>query len=288
MKYFYWISAIVLMFALIFFIFVPAFAGRLHIPPQINIGPYGLRLYGMTMALAVLIGYLVARKHSWRFGVSKEGVDEISFWLIIVAFFGARIYYVAFNWQFFENNLSEVYKIWHGGLSIYGAVITGIIFILIYARSKAYSTFQLLDLTALSMPLAQAIGRFGNFFNQEAYGLPTNLPWKMYIDAMNRPLQYRQDSFFHPTFLYESIASVIIYFVLSKFVLGKWRPGMLAFVYIGLYSVARFFIESIRLDSSYLHGIKVDQITAVVGVLVAGIMLIFLLRKGQSAELKKS
>jgi phosphatidylglycerol:prolipoprotein diacylglycerol transferase len=197
---------------------------------------------------------------------------------------GARIYYVAFDWEQYSRNYSEIYKIWHGGLSIYGAIIAGLVFILLYARSKAYSTFQLLDLTALALPLAQAIGRFGNFFNQEAYGLPTNLPWKMFVDAINRPAQYRQSSFFHPAFLYEAIANVIIYIILSKKLMGRVRPGVLAFSYLGLYSAARFFIEGIRLDSSYIHGIKVDQITAVVGVLLAGAMISLLYRQNENKQ----
>lgn len=287
MKYFYWFSALVLAVVLIIFVFIPAFAGRLFISPQINFGHFAIRLYGITIALAVFVGYLVARRHAWRFGVSSEGVDDVAFWITIVSILGARIYYVAFNWQLFSGNISEVYKIWHGGISIYGALIAGLIFLIVYARFKTYSIYQLSDLAALALPLAQAVGRFGNFFNQEAYGTPTNLPWKMYIEPINRTVAYKDYSFFHPAFLYEAILNVIIYFVLTKVFLGKVKPGMLAFCYLGLYSVGRFFIEGIRLDSSYIHGIRVDQITAVVGVLASGVMLIFLYRKTATPTIEK-
>lgn len=287
MKYFYWITVFILAAALVFFVFVPAFAGKLSIPPQIPLGSFGIRLYGICIALGVLAAYLVARRHSWRFGVSPTGVDDLAFWITIVGVVGARIYYVVFNWKFYASDLTEIYKIWHGGISIYGAIIAGAIFVLLYSRSKAYSVYQIFDLVALSLPLGQAVGRFGNFFNQEAFGAPTNLPWKMYVAAINRPTQYSQNAFFHPTFLYEAVLNVAIYFVLAKFLLGKVRPGILAFTYLGLYSVGRFFIEGIRLDSSYLLGFKLDQLTAVLGVLVAGVMVIWINRDAYVPALKK-
>jgi phosphatidylglycerol:prolipoprotein diacylglycerol transferase len=275
MKLFYWISAAIFAFVLIFFVFAPAFAGRLIIPPQVDLGKFAIRLYGLTMAGGILAGYFVARKYSWRFGISIKEVDDIAFWITIAGLFGARIYYVIFDWNLFSSDISEIYKIWHGGLSIYGALIAGLSVIVFYARNKAYSVYQLLDLAAVCLPLSQALGRFGNFFNQEAYGLPTNLPWKMHIELINRPPQYQQYEFFHPTFLYEAIWSVIIFFILTKLCLGRVKPGTLAFVYVGLYSCGRFFIEALRLDSSYLGHFKVDQVTAIVGVVAAGAMILY-------------
>lgn len=279
MKYIYWVSAGVLALVLIMFFFVPAFAGKISIPSEIAIGNFAIRIYGITMASSILVGYFIGRHYSWKFGISKSEVDDIAFWITIVGFIGARIYYVIFDWQLYRNDYSEIYKIWHGGLSVYGSLIAGLIFIFFYTSKKAYSVYQLLDLMALSLPLSQAVGRFGNFFNQEAFGLPTNLPWKMYVDPINRPGNYRQYDYFHPTFLYEALVSILIFFILKK-LLGKTKPGILAFVYIGLYSLGRFFIEGIRLDSSYLYGLKVDQITAVVGLVVAGIVLIRRSRQG--------
>jgi phosphatidylglycerol:prolipoprotein diacylglycerol transferase len=273
MKYFYWSCAFILTAVLVLFVFVPMFAGTMPVPSQINLGKFAIRIYGIIMGLSILVGYFIARKYSWKFGISQNEIDDIAFWITIAGVLGARIYYVLFNLQFYTPDYAEIYKIWHGGLSIYGAVIGGLIFILVYARKRAYSVFQLLDLVALALPLGQALGRLGNFFNQEAFGTPTNLPWKMFVDPINRPDNFRMDSFFHPAFLYEILASVIIYFILVKFFLGRARPGVLAFVYLGLYAIARFFIESIRLDSSYLYGIKIDQLTSIVLLLVAGIMV---------------
>ncbi len=279
MKYFYWASAAVLALVLVYFFFIPAFAGKIAIPSEVGFGNFGIRLYGITFAGAILLGYFVARHNSWRFGISKNEVDDIAFWITIVSLIGARIYYVIFDWQFYSSDYSEIYKIWHGGLSIYGAIISGLIFILIYSRKKAYTSLQLLDLAALTLPLAQALGRFGNFFNQEAFGLPTNLPWKLYVSVINRPPQYKNYSFFHPTFLYEAIWNIIVFFILSKLLRGKVKSGVLAFSYLGLYSLGRFFTESIRLDSAYVYGLKVDQITAVLGLLVAGVAILKLQKK---------
>lgn len=273
MKYFYLASTGLLALVLIIFFFVPAFAGHINIPSQIPIGNFAIRIYGIIIAAAVLVGYFVARFSAWRFGISREEVDDIAFWITIFAILGARIYYVLINWSYFSANVSEIYKIWHGGISIYGGIIAGIIFILLYGRNKAYSVYQLLDLAAIALPLAQALGRFGNFFNQEAFGIPTNLPWKMYVSILNRPEGYQAFSYFHPTFLYEALWSVAVYFILTKFLMVKAKPGVIAGSYLGLYSVGRFFIEGLRLDSSYIHGVKVDQITAVVGVLLAGLII---------------
>lgn len=273
MKYFYWISGLLFSALLVGLVLIPAFAGNLQIPVEFTVANFTIRIYGLTMALAVLVGYLTARSFAWRFGIGKQEVDDIAFWITIAGIFGARIYYVAFNWSMYAGDWSEIYKIWHGGISIFGAIIAGIIFVFFYARHKAYSPYQLLDLCAISLPLAQAIGRFGNFFNQEAFGLPTSLPWKMYVPELMRPPNFREMNFFHPAFLYEAIASVLIYLILTRFLMIRARPGVLAFSYLGLYSVSRFFIEGIRLDSTFIYGVKIDQIIAILGVLVAGLMI---------------
>lgn len=254
-------SAILLGLLLIYFYFIPAFAGDVGIISSFEVGRFVFRLYGIILALAILTGYLVACTNSWRFGISKEEVDNLAFWLVIIGIVGARIYYVIFDFGFFWSNPSETYKIWHGGLSIFGAIIAGLIFILFKSKNKAYTSYQLLDLVALSMPLSQAIGRMGNFFNQEAFGRPTNLPWKMYIEQRFRPQAYKDFEFFHPTFLYELAALVVIFFVLRK-LLPKLKSGTVFFSYLAMYSLARFLIEPLRVDSVIISGFRVDQVVA--------------------------
>lgn len=262
---------------LVYFIFIPAFSGRLQINPAIQIGNFQIRWYGLILAGSILLAFLVARKNAWKFGISTSDIDDYSFWVVIAGILGARVYYVVFNLDYFSQNLSEVYKIWHGGLAIYGSILAGLIFTYFYARKKAYSFWLLFDLVALSLPLAQALGRLGNFVNYEAFGLPTDLPWKMYVVAKFRPSEFAAESYFHPTFLYEILLNLLIFAVLYK-LLGKTKAGVLGLTYVLLYSFGRFFIEAIRLDSFFIQGFRVDQVVAFILIVVSGIA-VFLRQK---------
>ena len=266
----YWIVGILAGSLLAYFVFLPAFAGRLIISPVIQIGSFSLRWYGLIMAGSILVGYFLARRHSWKFGISAHDIDDYAFWVIIAGLLGARIYYVLFNLHFFSQHPAEIYQIWHGGLSIYGGLIAGIIFTFLYTRRKAYTFLQLADLVVLSLPLAQALGRFGNFFNQEAFGIPTNLPWKMFVAPEHRPAEFASFNYFHPTFLYEAVADVIVFLILRRLA-GQTRPGRILLAYLFSYSLFRFFIESIRIDSLFLYGFRVDQLIAFVLIIFSGI-----------------
>ncbi len=259
--------------AIIYFVIVPAFTGRLFISPVVDLGVLTLRWYGLIMASSVLVGYLVCRKYSWRFGIAEAEVDNFAFWLVIVSFLGARLYHVLFAWSYYSENLGETIKIWHGGLSIYGALFFGLVFTWFWSRGKAYSFKQLLDLVVVSLPLAQALGRWGNFVNQEAYGWPTNLPWRLYVDPEFRPRAFMGYSYFHPTFLYESLLLVIVFIILQKLI-GKLRPGVLGFSYLCLYSIIRFFIEPLRLDSVWVGDFRADQVVALVAIMISGIFIL--------------
>ncbi|HEX9503551.1 MAG TPA: prolipoprotein diacylglyceryl transferase [Patescibacteria group bacterium] len=264
------ISGIMVIVSLLaFFIFIPAFMGRLELNPIIALGSFSFRWYGLILAGAILSSYFVARKNAWKFGISTNDVDDYSFWVAIVGFLGARIYYVLFNYSYFSQHLAEIYRVWHGGLSIYGAILSGLVFSYFYSKKKAYSFWQLFDLVALSLPLGQAIGRIGNFVNQEAFGLPTELPWKMYVAPQYRPSQFASSSFFHPTFLYEALFDLAVFFILYK-LLGKVKTGNLGLAYLVIYSLGRFFIESIRLDSFFISGFRVDQVVAFLIIIAAG------------------
>jgi phosphatidylglycerol:prolipoprotein diacylglycerol transferase len=268
---------------LVFFILIPAFAGRLQINPAIDLGSFEIRWYGIIMALAILTSYFIARKYSWKFGISKNDIDDYSFWIVMIGFLGARAYYVLFNLDYFSKYPQEIYKVWHGGLAIYGAVIAGLLFTYFYANRKAYTFWHLLDLVALSLPLGQAIGRIGNFINQEAYGTPTELPWKMFVASKNRIPEYYQYQYFHPAFLYEIILNLIVFGILYK-ILGKTKSGVLGLIYLAAYSLGRFFIEGIRLDSFFVKGFRVDQVIAFLLVVIAGYCA---LKKQSSALLKR-
>ncbi|MEO8065752.1 MAG: prolipoprotein diacylglyceryl transferase [Candidatus Doudnabacteria bacterium] len=273
MKKIYWMVGIVAAVVLIYFLFIPAFTGRLILNPILSAGPIQIRWYGLIMASSILAAYFLTRKNSWRFGISKTDIDDFAFWAVIAGIIGARVYYVIFNYSsYFSHNPSEIYKIWHGGLSIYGGILSGLVFGYFYSRKKAFSFYQLFDLIALSLPLAQAVGRFGNFVNQEAFGIPTNLPWKLYIAPKYRPVEYSSSNFFHPAFLYEALLDIAVFLILSRLA-GKAKSGIIGWSYLLLYSLGRFFIEAIRLDSFFVSGFRVDQVVAAVLFLISGAII---------------
>jgi phosphatidylglycerol---prolipoprotein diacylglyceryl transferase len=267
--YVYLATGLVAIGLLTFFVFVPAFGGDLRINPSIDLGSFEVRWYGLIMAAAILTSYMIARKNSWKFGISPNDVDDYSFWVTLIGFIGARLYHVIFNLDFYSHHLSEIYKVWHGGLSIYGAILAGLAYTYFHSGKKAYTFSHLFDLIALSLPLGQAIGRLGNFVNQEAFGLPTDLPWKMYISPQFRPPQYIGERFFHPTFLYEALFDVLVFLILYKLI-GKTKSGVIGLAYLIIYSLGRFFIESIRLDSYYVYGFRIDQVVAFLIIVIAG------------------
>lgn len=285
-KLFFWLAGAILAIAAIYFYFIPAFEGKIPVKGFFSIGFLEIRFYGLIVACAVLAGYFFARKNSWKFGVSQQALDDFTFWAVIIGLIGARIYYVIFSLNVFLENPSEIYKFWHGGLSIYGGILAGIIFAYFYSRKKAFSFFQLFDLAALSLPLAQAIGRFGNFFNQEAFGSPTNLPWRMYISPQNRPSEFSNFEFFHPAFLYEALFDLVIFAVLLR-VQKKLKMGYLGFAYLATYSLGRFFIEGIRVDSFFVSGFRGDQIVALILFLFSGSMILYKMGKSKGSESPK-
>jgi len=269
----YYVLGAVLLAVSAWAFFIPAFQGQIAISPSISLGSFELRWYGVIMGLAILTAYLISRKYAWRFGISQTDIDDFTFWAVIFGIIGARAYYVLFNIEYFSRDWIEVVKIWNGGLSIYGGLVLGLIFAYFYTRKKAYSFSQLFDVVALGLPLGQAVGRLGNFFNQEAFGGPTNLPWKMFVEPQYRPVMYSQNNYFHPAFAYEAIINLVIFFILQK-LLGKGRSGTIGWAYLGLYSLGRFFVEAIRVDSFFVNGIRVDQVVAALVLLLSGIMLL--------------
>ncbi len=216
-----------------------------------TIGSLQIRWYGLTMAGAIALGYFIGRWRAKRENFSLELFDDLSFWLVIISFLSARVYYVLFYPQFYRGNFAEVFKIWHGGLAIYGALIGGLLTTFFYARKKKIAFLKLSDVLVFTLPLAQAIGRFGNYFNYEAFGNPTNLPWKMFVPLQFRPQGFENFSYFHPTFAYEAIWDALVFFALFWF--GRYffglRGDQITAVLIALLGIAIFFVTSIKKDA---------------------------------------
>jgi len=244
-------------------------------PIIFQIGPLSIRWYGVLIMAAVVLGLVLAGREAKRQAVSIELVYDLFFYMLVSAIVGARLYYVIFSWDLYRNNLKEIFAFWHGGLAIHGAVVGGIVSALIYTRLKGLSFWSVADICAPSLILGQAIGRWGNYFNQEAFGRPTNLPWGIFIDEAHRPLQYVQQTHFHPTFLYESLWNFCVFLLLLWL---RRRRGIVTgdvfFAYLVLYSLGRFWIEGFRTDSLMFAGFRVAQIVSLLLIVFASIALI--------------
>jgi len=256
-------------------------------PILVELGPVTLRWYGLLIASAVIIGVLLSQYLAKRRDVNPELLGDLSIWLVLAAIPGARLYYVAFEWENYAQRPEAIIAIWQGGIAIHGAIIGGAIAALIFARLNRISFWQLADLVSPSLILGQAIGRWGNFFNSEAFGTPTNLPWKLYIPPANRPPQYADESFFHPTFLYESLWNLGVFALLIYlFFWGlrhpqRYRIGTLAFVYMAAYSAGRIWIEGLRTDSLMFGPIQVAQLISLFGIIIGifGLVWLYYMRR---------
>jgi len=244
-------------------------------PIIFKIGPVSIRWYGVLIMGGVILGLVLAGREAKRQSVSIAFIYDLFFYMLISAILGARLYYVIFSWDLYRNNLGEIAAFWHGGLAIHGAIIGGTVSALVYTHLKGFSFWQVADICAPSLILGQAIGRWGNFFNQEAFGRPTNLPWGIFIEKINRPLSYIHQTYFHPTFLYESLWDFCVFLFLLWV---RRRKGIIRgdvfLVYLALYSLGRFWIEGLRTDSLMFAGFRVAQIISLSLILLASATLI--------------
>ena len=239
--------------------------GSIPSPADGNLGPF--HMYGIILAIGVLVGVYVA-EHRWRRrGYPKDGIYDISFWVVIWGVIGARLYHVVTDYQRFEDDPWRAFQIWRGGLGIWGAVIGGAIAVIVITYRRKLPTLVVMDCMAPGIVLAQAIGRWGNYFNQELFGKPTTLPWGLEIAPQNRPTGYLQSSTFQPTFLYESLACLAIAGILLLVEhRARLKLGQTFALYVVLYTFARFFFENMRIDPA--HEIAGMRVNAWVSVLL--------------------
>jgi phosphatidylglycerol:prolipoprotein diacylglycerol transferase len=252
-------------------------------PIIFELGPIVLRWYGLLIATAVLVGVTLAQYLAKARRVDPDLLGDLAIWLVIGAIPCARIYYVAFEWQqYAQRPWWHILAVWEGGIAIHGALIGGTIATIIFARLHRISLWVLLDLVAPSVILGQAIGRWGNFFNSEAFGKPTDLPWKLFIAPQYRPLESIDREFFHPTFLYESLWNLGIFaLLLGLFFWGlnranRLKTGTLAAVYLIGYSLGRFWIEGLRTDSLMIGPLKIAQVVSLVAIALGFLILAWL------------
>ena len=246
-------------------------------PIAFSIGSFEIRFYSIFILIGVIIGYIMITREAKRFNMDEDKVFNMFFWTIIIGIIGARLYYVMFNWDYFGKNISEIWQIWQGGLAIHGGMIFGLITLALFCKKNNYQFLRVLDMCVVPLIIAQALGRWGNFFNSEAYGSITTYDHlkSLHIPGFIIKGMHINGSYYTPTFLYESvwcIAGFALLMILRnrKFV----KCGQITGAYLLFYGIGRFFIEALRMDSLIFMGFKVAQIVSIIMIIVGTILLV--------------
>ena len=240
----------------------------------LNLGFITIRWYGLLISISVVIGLFISKKLAKSRNINPQYISDILHSLIISSIIGARAYYVIFEWRqysgnkfftsfdFFNNviQIPSFLAIWQGGIAIHGGLIGGFLCILFFCKSRNIHLKTFIDILIPSIILGQSIGRWGNFFNNEAFGIPTDLPWKLFIPVQNRPIEFIYYQFFHPTFIYESLWNFLIFILLITIFYkqnnkNSVRPGLISCLYLISYSFGRFWIEGLRIDPLCIGGL---------------------------------
>lgn len=257
----------------------------------LSIGSINIYWYSVLIVIAIVIGMYFSLKQAIKNGLGKDFLYDLIFLLIPVGIIGARLYYVLFNFSMFKDNILDIFKVWEGGLAIYGVVIAAIIFIIFYCRKKNKSILLTLDTLVPYLMLGQAIGRWGNFINKEAHGGLTTIEHLKSLHLPNFIIDgmHINGSYYIPTFLYESLwcllGFIILLIVRNK---NKYKnKGLLLFIYFIWYGIGRFFIESLRTDSLYLGIFRISQIVSIILIIIGIIGIIYIIRRDNKCRQAK-
>lgn len=246
-------------------------------PVAFNLGPLSVRWYGIIIAVGILLGYFVVQRALVKAGLHKDTLVDIIFYSALFGFIAARIYFVIFQWPYYAENPSEIIKIWHGGIAIHGGLIGGFIAGVIVCKVKNLNPFQIGDIVAPSIILAQGIGRWGNFMNHEAHGGSVSRAFLEQLHLPNFIIEnmYINGQYYHPTFLYESIWDVAGFIILVN-IRKHLKLGETFFLYLTWYSIGRFFIEGLRTDSLMLtSNIRVAQLVSILLILISISLIVY-------------
>ena len=240
-------------------------------PRTFSLGPLTIHLYGLVIGIGLILAVLYACRRSKQFGLKEDDILDGVLWVTPFAIICARIYYVAFSWEDYADNLWSVFAIWEGGIAIYGAVIGAVIGVVVFCRIRKIKVGAVLDLVALGFLIGQCIGRWGNFFNREAFGSETD--WFLRMGLLNSATN--KTTFHHPTFLYESVWN-LVGFVLLHFLSKKRKyDGQIALGYAAWYGMGRALIEGLRVDSLYWGPFRVSQVLAAASCVAAVAVLLW-------------
>ncbi len=248
------------------------FGKEIYIDPvALKLGNIEIYWYGIFIVSAILLCVLLIKKNKDTYNIKYDDIIDFLLGAIISGFIVARIYYIVFNFKYYIESPLEIIKIWNGGLAIYGGIIGAAIYAFIFCRKKKIKFYDLADLLLPYLALAQSIGRWGNFVNREAYGYETNLPLKMGIfnDATNEYM------YVHPTFLYESICTFIIFIILRHVSKKRKFEGQVLWLYFILYGVARMYIEKLRTDSLMIGEYRVSEVLSLILIIFSVVMYLY-------------
>ncbi|MGN7395172.1 prolipoprotein diacylglyceryl transferase [Peribacillus frigoritolerans] len=248
-------------------------------PIAIDLGPIQVHWYGLIIGFGVLLGLIIALRESERRGLEKEIFTDLILFAVPIAIISARIYYVIFQWEYYSQNPGDIIKIWNGGIAIHGALIGSVLTAIVFAKVKKVSFWKLVDIAAPSLLLGQAIGRWGNFMNQEAHGGEVTrsfLENNMHLPEFIINQMYINGTYYHPTFLYESIWNILGVIILLSLRKVNLRRGELFLTYVIWYSIGRYFIEGLRTDSLMLtESLRIAQVISIVLVVVAIALVVY-------------
>jgi len=259
----------------------PVFSGEIILAQDFYLGSLRVHYYGIILALAVFVARFIALRRASEYGFKSERADQIIFICVLAGILGARLYHVASELPYYAAHPQFIFSFWRGGLSIYGALLGGAIALAVIAWQQGWRWAKFesyLNWLTFSFLAGQIIGRFGNLFNYEAFGRPTNLPWKMFVPQAFRPAEWMQNSYFHPWFLYESLANLVIFFILLRW---KQQSSRLFLWYVLLYNVIRLLLEFLRVDSTFIGPLRLNVVMSAVLALVAAALLIKLKNRQQ-------
>lgn len=253
-----------------------------------TIGPVTIYWYSITMLLAVLTGIYLATKESKKQGM-YQFISDLVIYAVSFGIIGARIYYVIFNFDNYKDDLLSIFKIWEGGIAIYGAIIGGFLAIVYLAKKRKQSIIRTTDIIVPGLILAQAIGRWGNFFNQEAHGAEVSLEFLQSLHLPNFIIDgmYIDGSYYRPTFLYESIWCILgfIILIIIRNLINR-KQGIITYSYFIWYGIGRLFIEGLRTDSLYLGNLRVSQIVSILLIIIGILGIVINIMKGNKYERK--
>jgi phosphatidylglycerol:prolipoprotein diacylglycerol transferase len=250
----------------------------------LDLGFIQIYWYSVCILIGMMIGMYLVYKEAARKDVSENLITNLIFYTVIVAIFGARLYYVIFKWDYYSNHLYEILEIWNGGLAIHGAIICGGLYLIYYTKKHKLETLRVLDICCVGLIIGQVCGRWGNFFNQEAYGAEVSLEFLkgLHLPGFIIDGMHIDGAYYHPTFLYESLWCILGFVVLIIYRRKKYvKTGQIFGIYCMWYGLGRFFIEGLRVDSLMFGSLKAAQIVSI-GMFLVGVF--FFVRRFRSGR----